>query len=427
MNIPKTIDSEDDDDALLFQDPNILKIVTQSENKQPSLNTTKNKSLKENNNFIPKTQIKQQNRILSDSINTQKTALKSNINHLNTQFDTQKYPPNSLSSTNNSSCIDSQTETQNMSKRAKFLNEMIQPTFPSSSLTSPKYGRTNSQMFNTQFQDKLNFLRSGSSSRSNSNSPPQSTIPAKNTQQNGFYGLPMRVKELLKELRKISSLYEWQDEILTIMHQKYVTAQANLKNNLFDQDLYTNLLYLSPTSAGKTLVAELIILHCLLIRRKNAIFIMPFVSIVQEKVQLIAEFAEKLNFIVEEYAGVKGKAPPLKRRGKSTLYICTIEKAHSLINSLIETERLADEIGLVVADELHMIGDGPRGAIYEMILSKINYCSEQIILENKKSGNFQNKNEMQPLGSEYNRIKSNNFWKIGITKTSDSSSYLNLN
>ena len=31
-----------------------------------------------------------------------------------------------------------------------------------------------------------------------------------------------------------------------------------------------------------------------------------------------------------------------------------------------------------------MIGDGSRGAIYEMILSKINYCSKLIIEENSK-------------------------------------------
>ena len=43
-----------------------------------------------------------------------------------------------------------------------------------------------------------------------------------------------------------------------------------------------------------------------------------------------------------------------------TLFVCTIKKANCLIDSLIQTNRLANEIGLVVADELHMIGDGSR-------------------------------------------------------------------
>jgi len=84
---------------------------------------------------------------------------------------------------------------------------------------------------------------------------------------------------------------------------------------------------------------------------------------------------------------LKGSVPPLKRqlsKNKSTLYICTIEKAHVLINSLIETNRLNKEIGMVVADELHMIGDGPRGAIYEIVLAKIKHCSQKFYFEQKK-------------------------------------------
>lgn len=70
------------------------------------------------------------------------------------------------------------------------------------------------------------------------------------------------------ENRQFCHLVAWQE---TCLNLECIQARKNL-------------IYSLPTSGGKTLVAEILILRELLCRRKDCLFILPYISLVQEKV-----------------------------------------------------------------------------------------------------------------------------------------------
>ncbi|XP_071042916.1 helicase POLQ-like [Parasteatoda tepidariorum] len=217
-----------------------------------------------------------------------------------------------------------------------------------------------------------------------------------------FFGLPSKMISLLKSHKGIEELYTWQNECLMLPAVKQKR----------------NLIYSLPTSGGKTLVAEILIIRELLCYFKDAILVLPYISLVQEKVRGLAPFAVDLDFVIEECAGIKGTIPPRRRRKRHTLYICTIEKAHSLVNSMIEDKRMG-EIGLVVVDELHMIGEkGGRGAVLESLLTKVLFTSKttQII---GMSATLSNMSDLQSFlnadiyEKDFRPIELKEFVKIG--------------
>ena len=61
---------------------------------------------------------------------------------------------------------------------------------------------------------------------------------------------------------------------------------------------------------------------------------------------------------------------------KVRLAVCTIEKANSIVNRLLQAGT-EDQISMVVVDEIHMIGDTSRGWTLETMLTKLRYIQQK--------------------------------------------------
>ncbi|XP_078265179.1 DNA polymerase theta-like [Rhinoraja longicauda] len=170
------------------------------------------------------------------------------------------------------------------------------------------------------------------------------------------WGIPRVVLEKYRSLGVVR-IFEWQAECLT---QHRVLEGRNL-------------VYSAPTSAGKTLVAELLILKRVLERRKKALFILPFVSVAKEKMYYLQNLFQEAMMRVEGYMG---STSPAGGFSSLDVAVCTIEKANGLINRVIEEDEV-DQLGIIVVDELHMLGDSHRGYLLELLLTKILYVTRK--------------------------------------------------
>lgn len=120
----------------------------------------------------------------------------------------------------------------------------------------------------------------------------------------------------------------------------------------------------SPTSGGKTLIAEIAIAQ-LIDDNPNArvIYALPFVALAMEK---YVEFKQRFsNFEVRPF--FQNLGGDFKN---GSIAICTYEKAHSLFNQAVKFGYF-DNIKLFIIDEVHMIGDESRGIVVESLLMKL--------------------------------------------------------
>lgn len=170
------------------------------------------------------------------------------------------------------------------------------------------------------------------------------------------WNLPAAIVDEYKR-KGIEEMFSWQVECLS--NSKILFESANL-------------VYCAPTSAGKTLVSEILLIKSCLERRKKALIILPFVSVVCEKMNYLKDLLGPAGLRVDGFYG--GYNPPGGGFENVHVAVCTIEKANSIVNRLLEQGKL-DELGVLIVDEVHLLSDGHRGYIMELLLAKILYMN----------------------------------------------------
>jgi DNA polymerase theta len=161
-----------------------------------------------------------------------------------------------------------------------------------------------------------------------------------------------------------------------------------------------SLVVAAPTSGGKSLVAEALVLRRLLATAgpaalapagaraggpgrawKKAMVVLPYAALVAEKTAHLATVFAPLGLGVRGYAGGGGASghagTPLSARGEAVA-VLTIEKANAAVDALAREGRLGEVVALVV-DEAHMLADPGRGAVLEVALAKLVHARPPVV------------------------------------------------
>jgi helicase len=175
------------------------------------------------------------------------------------------------------------------------------------------------------------------------------------------------------KIEKLKLLQAAIDFLLVEGFEKLYPPQADcVKSGLFEGQ---SILVSAPTASGKTLIAMLAIINYLSKNKGKVIYLSPLRALAAEK---FVEFKklEKIHLGKKIKIGIStGDFENIEKNlEKNDVLVLTNEKMDSIIRHGVEW---VDDIGLVIADEIHLIGDESRGPTLEMILTKLK------LLENK--------------------------------------------
>lgn len=172
----------------------------------------------------------------------------------------------------------------------------------------------------------------------------------------------MKMTELLRYDIPPEIIRLWQEqeseELLPLQEM------AIKRHNLFEDK---NLLLQAPTSSGKTFIGEMAAIRTAL-RRKKVVYLVPLKALAEEKYQ---DFQRKYApYGIQVIVSTRDHRhfDAALEDGQFSIAVVVYEKLAQLL--VRRPERL-EEVELVVADELELLSDPDRGALVDLLLTRI--------------------------------------------------------
>ncbi|MFW9847788.1 MAG: DEAD/DEAH box helicase [Candidatus Thorarchaeota archaeon] len=133
-----------------------------------------------------------------------------------------------------------------------------------------------------------------------------------------------------------------------------------------------NLVLAVPTSSGKTLIAEICMLKSILDGLGKALYLVPLRSLAQEKYAEFRKYEQLGLSIAISIGDYDSKGTQL---ADADIIVLTTERADSIIRH--KSDWIQD-VGIIVADEIHLLNDSSRGPTLEMVLAKMQQIMPEV-------------------------------------------------
>jgi len=151
----------------------------------------------------------------------------------------------------------------------------------------------------------------------------------------------------------------------------YPPQEEAVKRGLLEEE--RSFVISAPTASGKTLIAEMLSLKYFFQDAGKVLYLVPLRALARQKYEDFKKRYEPYGLKVLQSTGDFDSADPWLE--KAQVIIATNEKVDSLIR---HHAGWLNDIRLVVADEVHLLGDSSRGPTLEIVLTRLRDLAPQV-------------------------------------------------